>query len=153
MALRFRPPAAESGSTSEREDTRISEPKKKERSFSTFLLLSSSVLILFLSWVLVWTNVHGCEVMKRYDVPDWSLLATCASIDDDDAAVDDEVKIWIGAVPLSSRKSSGVTPEGILPFLQLPHFSDAVVKKIARKNSVIHGFIPAARATHLYKLC
>ncbi|CAH8337106.1 unnamed protein product [Eruca vesicaria subsp. sativa] len=36
----------------------------------------------------VWTNG---EVMKCYDVPDWSLLSTCAPIDDDDddAAVDE----------------------------------------------------------------
>ncbi|KAF2605817.1 hypothetical protein F2Q68_00045274 [Brassica cretica] len=40
----------------------------------------------------------------------------------------------VQAVPLSARKSSGVSSEGISPFLQLPHFSDAVVKKIARKK-------------------
>ncbi|CAN7042015.1 unnamed protein product [Brassica rapa subsp. trilocularis] len=38
------------------------------------------------------------------------------------------------AVPLSARKSSGVSSEGIAPFLRLPHFSDTVVKKIARKK-------------------
>lgn len=37
------------------------------------------------------------------------------------------------AVPLSARKSTGGFTEGIAPFLQLPHFSEAVVKKIARK--------------------
>nr|AAG52236.1 putative DnaJ protein; 34157-30943 [Arabidopsis thaliana] len=41
---------------------------------------------------------------------------------------------YLFAVPLSARKSSGVSSEGISPFLQLPHFSDAVVKKIARKK-------------------
>ncbi|KAF8117923.1 hypothetical protein N665_0008s0261 [Sinapis alba] len=40
----------------------------------------------------------------------------------------------VQAVPLSARKSSGVSSEGNSPFLQLPHFSDAVVKKIARKK-------------------
>ncbi|CAN8288088.1 unnamed protein product [Cochlearia groenlandica] len=40
----------------------------------------------------------------------------------------------VQAVPLSARKSSGVSSEGISPFLQLPHFSDAVIKKIARKK-------------------
>ncbi|KAG2282263.1 hypothetical protein Bca52824_053483 [Brassica carinata] len=38
------------------------------------------------------------------------------------------------AVPLSARKSSGVSSEGIAPFLRLAHFSDTVVKKIARKK-------------------
>lgn len=37
------------------------------------------------------------------------------------------------AVPLSTRKTTGGSSEGIAPFLQLPHFSEAVVKKIARK--------------------
>ncbi|KAI8013641.1 DnaJ protein ERDJ2 [Camellia lanceoleosa] len=40
----------------------------------------------------------------------------------------------IQAVPLSARKASGASSEGIAPFLQLPHFSEAVVKKIARKK-------------------
>ncbi|GAB2272213.1 DnaJ protein erdj2a [Dionaea muscipula] len=40
----------------------------------------------------------------------------------------------IQAVPLSARKSVGGSTEGIAPFLQLPHFSEAVVKKIARKK-------------------
>ncbi|KAI4377935.1 hypothetical protein MLD38_015488 [Melastoma candidum] len=40
----------------------------------------------------------------------------------------------IQAVPLSSRKTSGGSSEGSAPFLQLPHFSDAVIKKIARKK-------------------
>ncbi|KAL6123175.1 hypothetical protein ACLB2K_075698 [Fragaria x ananassa] len=40
----------------------------------------------------------------------------------------------IQAVPLSARKATGGSSEGIAPFLQLPHFSEAVVKKIARKK-------------------
>ncbi|KAF5184239.1 Dnaj protein erdj2 [Thalictrum thalictroides] len=40
----------------------------------------------------------------------------------------------IQAVPLSARKASGGSTEGIAPFLQLPHFSEAIVKKIARKR-------------------
>ncbi|GAB2227056.1 hypothetical protein Drorol1_Dr00008856 [Drosera rotundifolia] len=40
----------------------------------------------------------------------------------------------IQAVPLSARKPIGGSTEGIAPFLQLPHFSEAVVKKIARKK-------------------
>lgn len=40
----------------------------------------------------------------------------------------------IQAVPLSARKATGGNPEGIAPFLQLPHFSEAVVKKLARKK-------------------
>ncbi|KAA3459888.1 Chaperone DnaJ [Gossypium australe] len=39
----------------------------------------------------------------------------------------------IQAVPLSARKATGGSSEGIASFLQLPHFSEAVVKKIARK--------------------
>ena len=39
------------------------------------------------------------------------------------------------AVPLSARKATGGSAEGIAPFLQLPHFSEAVIKKIARKVS------------------
>ncbi|CAK9168098.1 unnamed protein product [Ilex paraguariensis] len=41
---------------------------------------------------------------------------------------------FIQAVPLSARKATGGSSEGFAPFLQLPHFSDAVVKKIARKK-------------------
>lgn len=37
------------------------------------------------------------------------------------------------AVPLSARKSTG-SAEGYAPFLQLPHFSESVIKKIARKK-------------------
>lgn len=42
------------------------------------------------------------------------------------------------AVPLSARKASGVSAaatsgDGVSPFLQLPHFSEGVVKKIGRK--------------------
>ncbi|KAL8103999.1 hypothetical protein AgCh_028283 [Apium graveolens] len=41
---------------------------------------------------------------------------------------------WKGkAVPLSAKKGGGGSPEGSAPFLQLPHFSEAVIKKIARK--------------------
>ncbi|XP_015692250.1 dnaJ protein ERDJ2 [Oryza brachyantha] len=40
----------------------------------------------------------------------------------------------IQAVPLSARKPSGGNSEGIAPFLQLPHFTEAIVKKIARKK-------------------
>nr|XP_043616584.1 dnaJ protein ERDJ2A-like [Erigeron canadensis] len=40
----------------------------------------------------------------------------------------------IQAVPLSARKASGGSSEGNAPFLQLPHFDDAVMKKIARKK-------------------
>ncbi|KAK1317402.1 Chaperone protein dnaJ 49 [Acorus calamus] len=40
----------------------------------------------------------------------------------------------IQAVPLSARKAAGGSTDGIAPFLQLPHFSEAVVKKLARKK-------------------
>ncbi|KAF9597256.1 hypothetical protein IFM89_016397 [Coptis chinensis] len=40
----------------------------------------------------------------------------------------------IQAVPLGARKASGASTEGTAPFLQLPHFSEAIVKKIARKR-------------------
>ncbi|XWS66718.1 hypothetical protein CRYUN_Cryun05aG0224600 [Craigia yunnanensis] len=40
----------------------------------------------------------------------------------------------IQAVPLSARKISGGSSEGVAPFLQLPHFNEAIVKKIARKK-------------------
>ncbi|CAA6656274.1 unnamed protein product [Spirodela intermedia] len=40
----------------------------------------------------------------------------------------------VQAVPLSARKVTGGSAEGIAPFLQLPHFSEATVKKIARKR-------------------
>ncbi|KAI3746264.1 hypothetical protein L6452_08690 [Arctium lappa] len=40
----------------------------------------------------------------------------------------------IQAVPLSARKAAGGSTEGIAPFLQLPHFSEAVLKKLARKK-------------------
>ncbi|KAJ8442050.1 hypothetical protein Cgig2_007888 [Carnegiea gigantea] len=40
----------------------------------------------------------------------------------------------IQAVPLSARKAGGGSTEGIASFLQLPHFSEAVTKKIARKK-------------------
>ncbi|XP_016513905.1 dnaJ protein ERDJ2 [Nicotiana tabacum] len=40
----------------------------------------------------------------------------------------------VQAVPLSARKAAGGSSEGYAPFLQLPYFSEAVVKKIARKK-------------------
>ncbi|XP_071701745.1 dnaJ protein ERDJ2A-like [Rutidosis leptorrhynchoides] len=40
----------------------------------------------------------------------------------------------IQAVPLSARKPVGGSVEGIAPFLQLPHFSETVLKKLARKK-------------------
>lgn len=40
----------------------------------------------------------------------------------------------IQAVPLSARKAVGGSAEGIAPFLQLPHFNEAIIKKIARKK-------------------
>ncbi|GLT35885.1 hypothetical protein SLA2020_103010 [Shorea laevis] len=40
----------------------------------------------------------------------------------------------IQAVPLSARKATGGSPEGNASFLQLPHFSDSIIKKIARKK-------------------
>ncbi|XP_057959938.1 dnaJ protein ERDJ2-like [Malania oleifera] len=40
----------------------------------------------------------------------------------------------IQAVPLSAKKPTGGSSEGIAPFLQLPHFSESVVKKISRKK-------------------
>ncbi|KAJ6707277.1 DNAJ PROTEIN ERDJ2-LIKE [Salix viminalis] len=40
----------------------------------------------------------------------------------------------IQAVPLSARKATGGSTEGIAPFLQLPHFTESVIKKIARKK-------------------
>ncbi|XP_065869155.1 dnaJ protein ERDJ2A-like [Euphorbia lathyris] len=40
----------------------------------------------------------------------------------------------IQAVPLSARKATGGSTEGLAPFLQLPHFSESAVKKIARKK-------------------
>ncbi|CAA6666849.1 unnamed protein product [Spirodela intermedia] len=40
----------------------------------------------------------------------------------------------IQAVPLSARKAAGGSTEGIAPFLQLPHFSEDIVQKIALKQ-------------------
>ncbi|ONK75289.1 uncharacterized protein A4U43_C03F15310 [Asparagus officinalis] len=40
----------------------------------------------------------------------------------------------IQAVPLSARKVTGGNSEGIAPFLQLPHVSETIVKKIGRKR-------------------
>ncbi|RDX70315.1 DnaJ protein ERDJ2A [Mucuna pruriens] len=42
----------------------------------------------------------------------------------------------IQAVPLSARKTTGGSPEGIAPFLQLPHISETIIKKVARKQKV-----------------
>ncbi|CAN6463711.1 unnamed protein product [Victoria cruziana] len=41
----------------------------------------------------------------------------------------------IQAVPLSARKPVGGFTDGNAPFLQLPHFSESVIKKISRKVS------------------
>ncbi|KAF8408570.1 hypothetical protein HHK36_004633 [Tetracentron sinense] len=43
-------------------------------------------------------------------------------------------RVVMQAVPLSARKAAGASSEGIAPFLQLPHISEAIVKKIARKK-------------------
>ncbi|XP_047325395.1 dnaJ protein ERDJ2A-like [Impatiens glandulifera] len=40
----------------------------------------------------------------------------------------------IQAVPLNARKTAGASPEGNAAFLQLPHFDEAVLKKLARKK-------------------
>ncbi|KAI3518205.1 hypothetical protein L1887_06694 [Cichorium endivia] len=40
----------------------------------------------------------------------------------------------IQAVPLSARKPAGGSLEGIAPFLQLPHFTETILKKLARKK-------------------
>lgn len=40
----------------------------------------------------------------------------------------------VQAVQLSSRKATGGSSEGYGPFLQLPHFNEAVIKKIGRKK-------------------
>ena len=40
----------------------------------------------------------------------------------------------IQAVPLSARKTTGGSPEGIAPFLQLPHINETVIKKLNRKK-------------------
>lgn len=40
----------------------------------------------------------------------------------------------VQAVPLSARKAVGGNSEGIAAFLQLPHFSETIFKKIARKK-------------------
>ncbi|CAI9778939.1 unnamed protein product [Fraxinus pennsylvanica] len=40
----------------------------------------------------------------------------------------------IQAVPLSARKATGGSSEGYGPFLQLPYFTESVVKKISRKK-------------------
>ncbi|KAI9114027.1 hypothetical protein K1719_015278 [Acacia pycnantha] len=40
----------------------------------------------------------------------------------------------IQAVPLTARKATGGFPEGMAPFLQLPHISETVIKKVARKK-------------------
>lgn len=40
----------------------------------------------------------------------------------------------IQAVPLSAKKTTGGSSEGVAPFLQLPHISESVIKRIARKK-------------------
>ncbi|PSS34290.1 DnaJ protein like [Actinidia chinensis var. chinensis] len=40
----------------------------------------------------------------------------------------------VQAVPLSARKATGGYTEGAAPFLQLPHFNEAMMKKLARKK-------------------
>ncbi|GAB2249809.1 hypothetical protein Droror1_Dr00013168 [Drosera rotundifolia] len=40
----------------------------------------------------------------------------------------------VQAVPLSSRKAGGRSSDAIVPLLQLPHFNEAVIKKIAQKK-------------------
>ncbi|PSS32367.1 DnaJ protein like [Actinidia chinensis var. chinensis] len=40
----------------------------------------------------------------------------------------------VQAVPLSTRKATGGFTEGAAPFLQLPHFNEAIMKKLARKK-------------------
>ncbi|CAL0304831.1 unnamed protein product [Lupinus luteus] len=40
----------------------------------------------------------------------------------------------IQAVPLSFRKSTSGSPDGIAPFLQLPHINETVIKKVVRKK-------------------
>ncbi|KAK6937960.1 DnaJ domain, partial [Dillenia turbinata] len=51
----------------------------------------------------------------------------------------------IQAVPLSARKAAGGSSEGIAPFLQLPHFSETILKKIARKGPQCHLFLRKVR--------
>ncbi|KAI0530810.1 hypothetical protein KFK09_000358 [Dendrobium nobile] len=46
----------------------------------------------------------------------------------------------VQAVPLSARKAGGGNSEGIAAFLQLPHFSETVFKKIARKVKTYNDF-------------
>jgi len=43
--------------------------------------------------------------------------------------------VSLQAVPLSARKTSAASAagDGVSPFLQIPHFSENVVKKIGRK--------------------
>lgn len=43
------------------------------------------------------------------------------------------IHMFLQAVPLSARKAAGGSTEGIAPFLQLPHFSEDIVQKIARE--------------------
>ncbi|XP_022765801.1 dnaJ protein ERDJ2A-like [Durio zibethinus] len=46
----------------------------------------------------------------------------------------------IQALPLSARKIAGGSSEGVAPFLQLPHFNEAMVKKITRKDASLLKF-------------
>lgn len=41
------------------------------------------------------------------------------------------------AVPLSARKAGSGSSEGVASLLQLPHFSDTVITKIAKKVSIL----------------
>lgn len=45
--------------------------------------------------------------------------------------------LWMQAVPLSARKAGSGSSEGAASLLQLPHFSDAVITKIAKKVSTL----------------
>lgn len=49
------------------------------------------------------------------------------------------------AIPLSARKAARGSGEGIAPFLQLPHFNDAIIEKIVQKVSkyfIIYFLVP-----------
>jgi len=56
----------------------------------------------------------------------------------------------IQAVPLSARKTTGGFTDGTAPFLQLPHFNEAVMKKLVRKKvrsfQELRGMTPEERA-------
>nr|GMD53800.1 DnaJ protein ERDJ2A-like [Ipomoea batatas] len=46
----------------------------------------------------------------------------------------------VQAIPLSARKATRGSSEGVAPFLQLPHFSDTVIEKIAQKARTFQDF-------------